>query len=242
MSPSGPPASTARVRDSPGRFREHVRALVQAAEQILRRHAALLEHQLAGVGAAHAEFVELLRGRESGEGLFDDEGGDAALARLRIGLGIDDQHIGIRAIGDPHLMARETEMIAMLRSAQLHGGNVGAGAGLGHGQGAHVCAVHQLRQIAVPLRIAAMTRELIDAEIGVRSIGEPDRAAGARDLFHDDDVRQVAQVGAAPALRHGHAEQAQRPQLGPEVARKLVSTIDFIGQRRDPLAREATHL
>src|SRR3546814_6576707 len=51
----------------------------------------ILEHQLTSVGAAHAELVELLRGRESLEALLDDECSNAARAGRQIGLGIDDQ-------------------------------------------------------------------------------------------------------------------------------------------------------
>ena len=41
---------------------QHVDALAHLAEHVLVRHLAVLEYELAGVGAAHAELVELLRG------------------------------------------------------------------------------------------------------------------------------------------------------------------------------------
>ena len=41
---------------------QHLDAVVDLAEHVLGRDLAVLEHQLAGVGAAHAELVELLRG------------------------------------------------------------------------------------------------------------------------------------------------------------------------------------
>ena len=76
---------------------QHVDALADRAEHVLLRHLAILEHELAGVGAAHAELVELLRGREALEALLDQEGGDAARAGLRVGLGIDHEGLGERA-------------------------------------------------------------------------------------------------------------------------------------------------
>ena len=57
---------------------QHVDALAFLAEHVLGRHFAVAEHELAGVRAAHAELVELLRGGEALHALLDDEGGDAA--------------------------------------------------------------------------------------------------------------------------------------------------------------------
>ena len=48
---------------------QHVHAAPDLAEHVLLRHLAILEHQFAGVGAAHAELVELLGGGEPFEGL-----------------------------------------------------------------------------------------------------------------------------------------------------------------------------
>ena len=81
-----------------------------------RGHQAVVEHQLAGGRAAHAELVELLRGGEAGVALLDDERGDAARARGRVGLGVDDDHVGIGAVGDPHLAAGEGVAVAALVS------------------------------------------------------------------------------------------------------------------------------
>src|SRR5579862_7922680 len=64
-------------------------ALALLAEQVFRRHFAILEHQFRGRAAAHAQFVELLRRAKPGETLLDQEGGDAARARLGPGLGVD---------------------------------------------------------------------------------------------------------------------------------------------------------
>ena len=59
---------------------QHVDALADLAQHVLGRHLAVLEHQLARVGAAHAQLVELLRGGEALEALLDQERGDAARA------------------------------------------------------------------------------------------------------------------------------------------------------------------
>src|SRR5262249_36958482 len=53
-------------------------ALVDAAKHVLLRHLAIREHELAGVGAAHAKLVELLSTREALGAPLDDERGEPA--------------------------------------------------------------------------------------------------------------------------------------------------------------------
>ena len=73
---------------------------------------------------------------------------------------------------------------------------------------ADVLAAHELRQIARALCLAAIQAQLIHAQVRVGAVREPNRARGARDLLHDDDVREVAEACAAEALGHGDAEQS----------------------------------
>jgi hypothetical protein len=140
-------------------------------EHVLGRHLAIFEDELAGVGAAHAELVELLRGREAGKALLDEEGRDAAGTGVRVGLGVDHQGVSDGAVGDPHLRAVEDVGIAALVGAGLHRHHVGAGAGLGHGEGADMLAGDELRQELPLLRLAAVAADLVDGEIGVGAIG-----------------------------------------------------------------------
>src|SRR5258708_128086 len=83
---------------------------------------------------ATAESVELGGGVEALHALLDQQRGDAARARLRIGLGVDDQRLGVGAVGDPHLAAVEHVMLARTHTApvgaQAHRDDVRAGARL----------------------------------------------------------------------------------------------------------------
>ena len=97
---------------------------------------------------------------------------------------------------------------------------------------------HELRQIALALRLVAVEPQLVHAQVGMRAVGESHRARGARDLLHADDVREVAESGAAEALRHGDAEQPLPAERRPQVARKLVAAIDLGGHGRDLTARQ----
>ena len=197
---------------------QHVDAAADLGEHVLLRHLAILEHQFAGVGAAHAELVELLRGGKSLHALFDDEGGDAARAGIGIGLGVDHQRIGDRAVGDPHLVAVEHEAVALLVGAGLHRDHVGAGAGLGHRERADMLAGNQFWQIFALLRLVAVAADLVDAEVGMRAVGEPDRRRRPRHLLHRQAMLEIAEARAAIFLLDRDAVQAERADFRPEVA------------------------
>ena len=78
--------------------------------------------------------------RSPAKPLLDQEGGDAARPGLRVGLGIDHQHVGIRPVGDPHLGAVQHVAVAALLRAQPHAHHVRPGAGLAHRQRADMLA------------------------------------------------------------------------------------------------------
>ena len=75
----------------------------------------------------------------------------------------------------------------------------------------------------------------------MRAIGQADRGRGPRHLLHRDAVLEIAEAGAAIFLLDGDAVQAERADLGPEVARKLIAAVDFGGARRDFVLRERMH-
>jgi hypothetical protein len=56
--------------------------------------------------------------------LFDDECGDPFRSRVGIRLGVNDERIGITAIGDPHLRAVQDVVVALPFGPQLHADNV----------------------------------------------------------------------------------------------------------------------
>ena len=212
---------------------ENVDAATDRAEHILCRHFAILEDELAGIRSAHSELVEFLRGRESPEALLDEKRGDAARARVRIRLGVDDERIGVGTVGDPHLVAIQNEHVAATLCTQLHRHYVRPRPRLAHRQRADVLAGNQLRQIPTPLLFGTVAEDLVDAEIRMRAVRETDRCRRARDLLHRDDVREIADCGAAVLVRNRDAEKSHVAHLPPQVRRKLVVAIDGGGARRD---------
>ena len=79
----------------------------------------------------------------------------------------------------------------------------------------------QLGQIRLLLPVAAVAADLVDAEVGMRAVGQADRGRSARDLLHRDAMLEIAQARAAILLLDGDAEQAERADLRPQVAREI---------------------
>ena len=220
---------------------QHIDAAADFTEHVLFRHLAVFEHQFAGVGAAHAELVELLCGGKSFHALFDDESSDAARARRRIGLGVDHERLCDRAVGDPHLAAVDNVAVALLVGAGRHRDHVGTGRRFGHGERSDMLAGNQFRQIFFLLRIAAVAAKLIDAQVGMRAIGQPHRRRRPGNFFHREAMLEIAEARAAKLFLDGNAVQPQRAELGPKVARKLVAPVDFGSARRDFMGREIAY-
>src|SRR4051794_13190399 len=99
-------------------------------------------------------------------------------------------------------------------------------------------AGNQLWQIFPLLRIVAVAAQLVDAEIGMGSVGQAYRGGGARNLFHGDAVLEIAETRAAIFLLDGNAVEAKIAKLRLQVARKLVGLVDLGGARRDLVRRE----
>jgi hypothetical protein len=65
------------------------------------RDEAVLKHEFAGIGATHAELVQLLVGGKALEALLNDERGDPFTALCWLRLGIDNKCVGSRPIRNP---------------------------------------------------------------------------------------------------------------------------------------------
>src|SRR6516225_5991320 len=99
----------------------------------------------------------------------------------------------------------------------------------------------QLRQITSFLLVRAVAADLIDAKIGMGAVGKPDRSGRARDFLHRDAMLEISQPRPAPLLLNGDPVHAEFAELGPQVARKGVAAVDFLGARRDARSRESAH-
>ena len=142
---------------------------------------------------------------------------DALGARRRIGLGDDDDQVGVLAVGDEGLRAVEQVAVAGLLRGGLHALQVGAGARLGHGDGADQFAGGELRQPALFLLLGAVVQDVGRNDPGMQRRAE--RIEAGQHHFPVDH-RLVREGAARPAvfLRHRGAQQARRPGLGPDLA------------------------
>ena len=91
----------------------------------------------------------------------------------------------------------------------------------------------QLGQIGALLFFRAIAANLVDAQVGMRTIREADRRRRARDLFHRNDVREIAHRAAAVAFFNGHPQETQLAHLAPQVHRELIGAVDLSRARRD---------
>src|SRR5262249_57223349 len=105
-----------------------------ATEQVLRRQLYLLEEQFGGVRGIEPELLKLAAAAKAGRILgFHHHQRHALGPRARIGLRNDDDQVGVLAVGDEGLRAVEHIAVARLLRRRAHALQVGAGAGLAHG-------------------------------------------------------------------------------------------------------------
>ena len=75
----------------------------------------------------------------------------------------------------------------------------------------------------------------------MRAVGQADRRRRPRNFLDRDAVLEIAEARSAIFLLDGNPVQAERADLGPEVAGKLIALVDFGGPRRDLAGREMLH-
>jgi hypothetical protein len=77
------------------------------AEDVGARDVTLLQQQLARAARADAELVLLLANGKTLEPTLDQKRGDAAIPRVGIDVGEDDEEVSFVGVGDPELAAAQ---------------------------------------------------------------------------------------------------------------------------------------
>ena len=148
--------------------------------------------------------------------LFQHEAADGAF----VVLGPDHEHVGDRAVGDPHLGAGELVAAVDLPGARDHAAGVGAVVGFGQAEAADPLAGGQLGQV---LLLGGFVAELVDRHHHQRRLHAHHRAVAgvdALDFARHQAVADVVQAGAAVGLGDGGAQQAQLAHLAKDRRRR----------------------
>ena len=149
--------------------------------RLFGRQLHVLEEQLRRVGRIHPELLELAAAAEARRIVgLDHHQRDALGALRRIGLGDHDDQVGVLAVGDEGLRAVEHIAVAGFLRGGAHALQVGAGAGLGHGDRADQLAGRELRQPALLLLLGAVMQDIGRDDAGMQRRAERVEPARAR--------------------------------------------------------------
>lgn len=121
----------------------------------------------------------------------------------------------MRAVCDPHFGAVQDKAVTCAVGSQAHTDNIRTRTGLAHGESADMFAADQLGQIAPFLLFTGISVNLIDAEVGVRTIRQGNGRRSAADLLNGDDMLQIGHSGAAILFGNGNAMKPQISHLAP---------------------------
>ncbi len=157
----------------------------------------------------------------------------------RIGLGHDDDQVGVPAVGDEGLAAVEqVAAVGLLDGRGLDALQVRPRGRFAHGDGADHLAAGQLGQVLLFLRLGAVVQDVGRDDLAVQAVADAGDA-GARQLFELDHRIQLVRVGTAIFLGHGHAQEAVLAGLVPDRAVHIALLFPGLMEGRDFLVDEA---
>ena len=208
-----------------------------------------------------AHLAERLALREAGHAGVEDEGEDLAVAGRRravVELGVDDDGVGVRTVGDERLLAVEHVAVAVAAHRRLHAAErVRPGAGLGERPGADLVQGDEVGHPALLLGERAARQDRGRAEAEAHAERADEARADPADLLDQDDaharLRAAAESGSPPprsppdgrvrsrsfasslaSESDGHRVDAERlPELAQDVVRRQVAELELLAVRAD---------
>jgi hypothetical protein len=123
---------------------------IEPAEQVVHRHADVVEDKLGGLRRADPELVLLLAHAEPGRALLHDERRLSAVAELGVDGRDDHVHVGDAAVRDEDLRAVEDPVVAVATRGRAQRSDVRAGADLGDRVGAELDLVADAEALLHP--------------------------------------------------------------------------------------------
>src|SRR2546421_819293 len=211
--------------------------LALPTEQVVSRDAHVGEEELTGGRTLDPHLRLDPADLEAGRVSLDDEGGDALVAAVRIGLGEDDVQARDACVRDESFGAVEHVLVAVPPGLAAHRRRVRARARLRQRVGGQPLAARELRQEALLLVLGAGELDSQRAEL-LHGEDQAARGADLRDLLDRDERHQRARAGAPMLLVEHDPEQVVLPEELPDVPRELGAPVDLGRTRRNSLARE----
>ena len=173
------------------------------------------------------------RGRQTGHAFFKHKAANRTdLAALGHLFGPDHKHVGNRAVGDPHLAARELVAAGHLVGAGGHGVGVRTVVWLGQAKAADPRAGGQLGQVFLALPFGT---KLKNGQHHQRTLHAHHGAVAGIDPLHltgDQAVGYVVQARATIGFGDGGAEQAELAHLAED------AHVSFFGAKGLGYARK----
>ena len=183
-----------------------------------------------GLDRARRAALHLLR--------LDNEGGHALVALGLVRIGVEQPGIADMRLRDPHLVAVNFVVVALVDSVGLHAGDVGAGVGLGHGEKSELRAGDPAGDVFLLLLRRA---EFGDGERRAEVLHVERHPPGGRDLAdllgHQHRLHE-AHAAAAEFLRQRAGKEAELAHLGHAIGPELMLTLLLLECRRDLLGGE----
>jgi hypothetical protein len=142
-------------------------------------------------------------------GLSVDHEEAEALVWVLARAGGDDVLARVRAVGDEDLGAVDDVVVALTACARLQAGQVGAGAGLRHREGAQLVAACERRKELLLLVRRRGPQDGRGRDAGVHGHGDARRRAAVGDLLEPQAVGDLVDPGAAVLGRDQGAQEAQ---------------------------------
>ena len=167
--------------------------LLLAAQQVVAGDAAVLEHDLRGLGRADAELRLLVAELQAGVVAGHDERGLAAVPELRVDRRDDHGHVRDAAVRDEGLGAVQDPVVTVALGGRAQRLDVGAGRGLGDGVGPDLGVVLRADHLGDPAADLLRRAGRGDARGAERGGGDRERDAGAApvDLLGVDDALEA---------------------------------------------------
>src|SRR5581483_4553075 len=231
----------ARADDRAARIQRQHRlreaAALFTADQVLARHATVLEHDVGRRHAPHAHLPVLPRDLEAGRFRLNDERRDtfrpgAVRPRER------DDVVGHGAAGDVHLLAVQDVVVAVAHGARVEVAGLGSDVRLGEAERALYGAGGDV--LADPLLLALVAADHYRLRRQRREQEHQPRGAAVLRRFLDGEGEgQHAGAAAAVLLRDREPGQAGLAKRREDVVRVLLRLVDLGRARGDLLFRDA---